>query len=128
MDLAVYITGEGWGILQNYPIPKSSIYGIFETFSLKVSQCNILGYVLDYITLAHSYSLIFEKVWIALLVSMIAMICYVYMVVILKRKWSQLFGNYFTRLNTLGDTFMCTLGTMTNQGNIKYLTFLKKIY
>ncbi len=38
MELAVYITGQGWAILGKYPIPKSSMSGIFEIFSVKV--CN----------------------------------------------------------------------------------------
>ncbi len=37
MELAAYLLGDEFGILGKYPTPKSSIYGIFEMFSIKVS-------------------------------------------------------------------------------------------
>ena len=37
MELAVYITGDGFNILEKYPVPERSINGIFQVFSLQVS-------------------------------------------------------------------------------------------
>jgi len=38
MELAVYITGDGFSILEKYPAPERAINGIFQVFSLKVSK------------------------------------------------------------------------------------------
>lgn len=38
MELAVYITGDGYNILEKYPAPERALNGIFQVFSLKVSK------------------------------------------------------------------------------------------
>jgi len=41
-ELAAYISDDGFGILGQYPIPQTSVYGIFMTFSFNVLDKDLI--------------------------------------------------------------------------------------
>ncbi len=119
LELSVYLTGDGFGVLGKYPLPKISIYGIAKTFSPYVgSYENIEGKNCSYCYLLFKNDC--TQVWIGLILSIFVCIGSIQLLVFLYRKW---FGRS-TDPNNFSKVSMFIFAMITNQSKKQINSFV----